>query len=81
MAEKSLVSDLALMLIGAAGALEVLLAGAGADDVLAGGVVPDELLPHAGAAKPTARSAAADAAARLLVKGKMSSMGGAGQTD
>jgi hypothetical protein len=64
------VNELALMLMGAAGGLEVALL----EPPLAGGVVPpDELLPHAAAVRP--RTTSATVIARLWVKGKMSSRG------
>jgi hypothetical protein len=68
-------NELVLMLTGAGGALEVVVAGA--EDVVAGGEAvvppPEELLPHAAAANPTATSATV--IARLWVKGKVSSRG------
>jgi hypothetical protein len=66
------------MVGGAAGDDEAGAEDAGATgDVDAGGVLPDELLPHAAATSPT--PAIATAKARLWVRGKMSSMGRAGQ--
>ena len=69
-AEKSLVKELELMLMGAA---EAPVDG----ELPLDGVPLDELLPHAVATSPTPRSAAA--IARLLDKGKVFLLGRAGQ--
>jgi hypothetical protein len=71
MAEKSLVNEFELMLMGAAA--EAALDG----ELPLDGVPLDELLPHAVATSPTPRSPAA--IARLLVKGKVFLLGRAGQ--